>query len=163
MSARCLIAFALAMALMPGWSPPVHSAPRAFCEKYAASAVRAYRDSVDAGCGFDGNRWHADQTRHLDWCIAARGTQGPQAERRARAASLGKCHARWQRRCYAYAKKAAEQYQTSRMLACGFTGSRWHDNKRRHSKWCESRGGRGVQAETRARAYAIEQCIARRK
>jgi hypothetical protein len=49
----------------------------AFCQDYAARAVKDASDAQSLGCGFGGPRWTTDRLAHLDWCVGLIGDQKP--------------------------------------------------------------------------------------
>ncbi|MHA1538816.1 MAG: hypothetical protein ACTSUD_14790 [Alphaproteobacteria bacterium] len=76
-----------------GYRPPSPPASRAFCNRYARSAVSQNQQNNRWRCNYRGGRWQSNYRNHYNWCVRApRNTAG--YEQRQRAIALNRCRAR---------------------------------------------------------------------
>ncbi len=60
--------------------------------------------------------------------------------------------------CDEYASRAHSQDNLNERLKCGFRGGAWHQNERRHYKFCKRNGRRAAQKRTENRQHKLETC-----
>ncbi|MGB0849446.1 MAG: hypothetical protein ACPGSM_22105 [Thiolinea sp.] len=65
---------------------------------------------------------------------------------------------RLQYHCKRYAETATQQHELNKQFSCGFTGSRWNDDKHGQNQWCLTVRESISEAEEDARADLLKQC-----
>ncbi len=136
---------------------------RQFCSDYATEAVRAQEQNLRNRCGFRGARWNADYSPHYQFCMRVDRSE-PNEETRQRARMINNCvsHAGNSRkkRCNHYARIAVEQAKTNARAGCGFKGSRWTTNRRRHVVHCRNTSWGTARDDTNSREQRLRSCLA---
>ncbi|MEE9589410.1 MAG: PAN domain-containing protein [Hyphomicrobiaceae bacterium] len=138
------------------------------CDHYARVAVQQSKSAQEARCGYSGARWRASYDYHLDVCRGqAHGVSLDVMKTRER--DLSKCFDIGGRRddeCQTYARQAVRQFRRNANDQCGFArNARWHDNERRHYRWCLDARPRQRRREAESRRDDLLKCeqqVARR-
>jgi len=122
---------------------------RAFCNRYANTAVSQHRQNIQRRCGFRGNRWSYNRNGHFNWCMRV-SRASANGETNGRTSQLRNCrraggggttggasnaHCRW------YAQTADNQQRQNLRRRCGYKGGQggagWGINYRAHYDWCK--------------------------
>ncbi len=61
--------------------------------------------------------------------------------------------------CETYARRAVAQFRRSQRHSCGFIGSNWHRDERRHVRWCRRNGLHAANRFLLKHESQLEQCI----
>ena len=141
------------------------------CIAYGQTSVRQQASNIRNRCGFSGPRWHYNEAAHYGWCRLVSGNKR-RAEINFRARALRRCVGRANapqnngggnpgainNACIAYANGAVNQQRKNLARQCGYRGSRWQLNFRRHKNWCMNVSRRARIAEVNARSRALRRC-----
>ncbi len=137
------------------------------CNRFALTAQAILRSAGQNNCrlqeSLPNTQWLGGYERAYAWCKKNRDEANETTLRAARA-SLSSCLLRgggpYIERCDAYAKTAVRQYDKARRNDCGFSGSRWNSNYRRHYQWCLKVDPWDIENEIQVRKDALQRCIA---
>lgn len=131
------------------------------CDHYARMAVNQDKSRVSAGCGIvQKTRWTNRYRDHLNWCL-----KSPKAEARrefeAREQVLRRCFAFEGNRsgpCHDYASLAIDHFRKNIQKGCDLHGVRWHNNYRRHFRWCKGVSAKSRRREIDKRRITLKTC-----
>lgn len=139
------------------------------CQAYAQEAVAQQKGNKSRSCGLKGAGWSENYATHFNWCLKA--NQGARnAAQNARNQQLAGCVSVQQAQqaaaekalkdaCAKYAATAVAQANENVQRKCGHTGGRWGAQFEPHFNWCLKVRVNARNAETAARAGALnERC-----
>lgn len=134
---------------------------RARCDHYARTSVNQERSRVKAGCGFTNkDRWTANFKNHMNWCMRTPKRQ-IWREIDAREQELRRCFAFEGPRsgpCHDYATTAISHFRKNIEKGCDLHGERWHNNYRRHFRWCKKVSSTSRRREIDKRRVTLKTC-----
>ncbi len=133
------------------------------CMKYADVMVSLHDSNKQNECGYTGKAWSSDFDTHYKHCRRGRDREHDQMVIRKHRQKIKVCLARgggvYNTVCDDYAKLAIRQQRKNVKNACGFAGSRWHTNYRRHYQSCRKLSRWRRYREERSRARALSRCV----
>jgi hypothetical protein len=136
---------------------------RRICNNYAINAVKLHKDNLASNCRFPGDKWHGDQNKHHQWCLAHYDSaMGDLSDRKAMVADCQKRGRAATDRCNNYAREAIRLYQESLSWKCGFRGDVWHSDHVKHFRHCLAAPGQTINNLVDRRNYVAD-CKARSK
>lgn len=134
---------------------------RTRCDHYARIAVNQERSRAKAGCSYKNrDRWSVNYKTHLNWCLQAPKREA-WIENETREKSLRRCFAFEGPRsgpCHEYAQSAINHFRKNIQKGCDLHGARWHNNYRRHFRWCKQVSSKARRREISQRRLTLKTC-----
>ncbi len=136
------------------------------CERFADMVLSLNDSNKSNECGFSGSVWSSDFDTHYNLCKRNRNARRDERQIERQRDKIKVCLARgggaFSQVCDDFANLAIRQQRKNRKNQCGFAGTRWHTNYRRHYQFCRKLSRWRRSREQRSRTRALSRCVSDR-